>query len=135
MQKTLEIDPHFLPVQTTMAWAYWGKGMYDKAIELLSNWSWRKTFLAMSYAMAGRREEALRLVDEMVSGAGGQLRPSEIGLVYLYLGDREHAERWFERAIEERDYMMAFHLNPPWAASTRHDPLVARFLGLMGLKA
>lgn len=57
-------------------------------------------------ARAGRREDAMRVMDTLVArrdrGAGGAF---EIGLVYAGLGDFEESIDWLDRAIDDRSFL------------------------------
>ena len=91
----------------------------------------------MSYARAGRKDLALRIVAEI------KKQPSpwaDWGLaeVYAVLGDREEALRWLEQAFQDRFSLM------PWLRLTdaglqrpfkpfRHDPRYQELLRRMKL--
>ena len=129
---TLEIDPNYFPVQSLIGLAYVGKGMYDQAIERLRQFSWRKSMLGLAYALAGRHDEARAILAEITDASRGiRTPPSEIAQIYLYLGEREQAAHWLDRAYEERDYMLAAN-KPQWAPA-RTDPLVVNYLRRIGL--
>lgn len=92
-------------------------------------------FVCQGNAWAHRHEETRRLLKEVLApGSPHHYRPSEIGLIYLALGERSEAERWFGRARQQRDYMIALQMCPDWTPY-RRDPLVADYLREMGLPA
>jgi tetratricopeptide (TPR) repeat protein len=136
-QRTLEVDPNYLPARTVMAMAYWGKGMFDEAVRNAEAWIYRRGELAMLYALAGREQDAREEFERMAQGyeraaSGVRERPSEIALLALLLGKKEEAADWLERAYQERDYMLLYHVRPRWSP-WRADPLIHSHLIRMGL--
>jgi len=85
--------------------------------------------LAYGYAMAGRREEALRLVQEITTTRtrGGTV-PYRIAAVHLALGDRDRAIEWLRRDYAERGNWMNQLKVDPVMDPLRSDP---RFRALM----
>ena len=54
--------------------------------------------------------------------------PYDVALVYLGLGDRDHALDWLQRAYQERSSLLVFAAREPRLAPLRSEP---RFAGLM----
>jgi tetratricopeptide (TPR) repeat protein len=63
--------------------------------------------LALAYAEAGQKDEAMKLLTELLD-AGRHPRPRAAGiaLVYEALGDRQSAVRWLERAVDGHDVLL-----------------------------
>ena len=57
------------------------------------------TTLARAYAYAGRREDALRILEEV---QGSAIDPLRVAYVYAALGDADVAFDWLEKAYERR---------------------------------
>ena len=79
--------------------------------------------LAGVYGLAGRKGEALKLIDELKARARLHYVPSSHFVdAYIGLGEKDRALAWMERAYEERDpelvYMKAY---PGWDA-LRSEP-------------
>jgi tetratricopeptide (TPR) repeat protein len=111
-RKALELDSNYALAHAYLGDAYLGKGMYKEAITEYENYarlSNRTLGLALAYAAAGRRAEAVQILDR----ARGQLKPGEIPLwsvacLNIGLGENQRALDWLERAFEERDPNMVF---------------------------
>jgi tetratricopeptide (TPR) repeat protein len=57
-----------------------------------------------AYGLAGRREEALTILDELFEIRERKYAAAfNIARVYAGLGDRDNAFEWLEKAIEERN--------------------------------
>lgn len=130
LRLTLEFEPNSMPALAIMFYPYVGKKMYEEAIECLEKWKWRKTQLSAVLALAGRREQALALLDEVFADAAPPCW-SEVASTYLFLGDRERLAESLDKAFEAREYMIA--LMADWSPEIR-DPLVLRHLRRMGLE-
>jgi TolB-like protein/serine/threonine protein kinase/Tfp pilus assembly protein PilF len=75
-----------------------------KSIELLGRTPYMLTRLASAYAAAGRREPALKLLEEIKGMAATRyVSPNMLATVYLHLKDYDHALTELERALEIRD--------------------------------
>jgi len=90
--------------------------------------------LAMAYARAGRRPEALRLVSELKRRrqtayvpAGALINP------YLGLGDYDEAFAGFERAYQEKSNILQFLKVHPFFDPVRDDPRFKDLLRRVGL--
>jgi hypothetical protein len=60
--------------------------------------------LAGLYVRAGRRADALRLLDEVRATAKhSYISPGTMAQLYIGLGDLDEAFRWLDRAYEEHD--------------------------------
>ena len=58
--------------------------------------------LAMTYARLGKKEEAQKILGELVKIANTSYFPGDqIASVYMALGDNDEAIRWLSRAVDE----------------------------------
>jgi TolB-like protein/Flp pilus assembly protein TadD len=85
--------------------------------------------LVRAYAHAGRRREALRLVDELKRRQQtSYVAAAPFVNAYLGLGDNEQALAWLERAYEEQSNMLQLIKVHPYFDPLRSDP---RFVDLV----
>ena len=87
-------------------------------------------WLAYAYALAGRRQDALRLTDTLNriwQDHSQYLSPFHMSLVYLGLGDRESALKWLRTAYDQHDEWMVYLNIYPEFDTLRADQ---RFLNL-----
>ena len=85
--------------------------------------------LVHAYAGAGRRTEALRVLDELHRRRqAGYVPPAAFLNAYLGLGDTEEAFTWLGRAAEERSNITQFLKVHPFFDPLRGDPRFAAFL-------
>jgi len=103
--KSLELMPNFPSSLHILGCAYAAKGIFDKAIdvhqragEISIDWKWG---LGYTYALAGRKEEALAVAAELE-------KQSKIwhawGLAEIYtaLGEKDKAIYWIEEAFKQK---------------------------------
>jgi TolB-like protein/Flp pilus assembly protein TadD len=110
LRKTLELDGSFYYARFTLGNALEHKGSfaeaiaeYQRAIELSDDIA-PLGFLGHLYAKMGRRDEAKKILDRLLETR--KQRYTEVyftGLVYLGLGDRAEALRYFEQSYQDRD--------------------------------
>jgi TolB-like protein len=105
-ERALQLDPTFAHYgEPSLAALYREMGRFDDAIALYlkaRQFTGRPGFgLAITYARMKRREEALRTLEEAISGWG--YRPGDaIAHVHVTLGAHDDAIRELERACEQR---------------------------------
>jgi TolB-like protein/DNA-binding winged helix-turn-helix (wHTH) protein/tetratricopeptide (TPR) repeat protein len=106
----------------------------EKTMALMDRSPGAIELLATAYSRAGRRPEALRLIDELKQRrrtsyvpAGAFINP------YLGLRDYEQAFAWFERAYQEQSNILQFLKVHPWFDPVRGDPRFADLLHRVGL--
>jgi TolB-like protein/Flp pilus assembly protein TadD len=133
-QKALELNPTFPLALHALGMAYAGKGLYEQALAaheqagaLVPGFRWG---VAYTYALMGRREDALRIATEL---APTRVNTMNLARIYAVLGDRDEAFRWLEAAYDQR------HGNLPWIrnysvlAPLRDDPRFAELVRRMNL--
>jgi tetratricopeptide (TPR) repeat protein len=120
-----------------MGRAYESKGMLPQAIDALEKWYGIPTtlqgrgfgMLASIYARAGRREEALRLLNSTIARSRqAYVSPCSVAIIYIGLADFERAFEWLEKAYEERDQSLVSLKADPAYDPLRGNP---RFVSLM----
>jgi serine/threonine protein kinase/cytochrome c-type biogenesis protein CcmH/NrfG len=105
-QRTLQLDPNYFYLDSTLAAAYREKGNFAEAISLYSKAEETthlpSSGLAITYVRMGRETEARNIVAQLL-----QVREKRyvsapvIAAIYTALGDKEEAFRWLERALTE----------------------------------
>jgi tetratricopeptide (TPR) repeat protein len=82
---------------------------------------WRLGGLGHAYALAGRRDEAYRVVEEAKSlSARRYVAPIHIAIIYAGLGDEESFE-WLEKGFEDRSWLMTWLEVDPLFDPIRND--------------
>jgi len=90
--------------------------------------------LVRAYAHAGRRTEALRLLDELKRRQQTSYVPSAALVnAYLGLGDNEQAFSWLERAYKEHSMILQYIRVHPFFDPLRGDPRFADLVRRVGL--
>jgi serine/threonine-protein kinase len=122
LQKVVEIDPNFMRAHHMLAVNYSAMGRYEEALreihrafELVGGENREdgtkrvNDTLAIIYAHAGRRTEALKILKEMdkQEKEGKYTYIFTRSAVYSELDDREQAFKWLEKAYAERSPAMA----------------------------
>jgi len=90
--------------------------------------------LVRAYAQAGRREEALRTLDELKRRQRKRYVPTAAFVnAYLGLGDNEQALVWLERAYQEQSNFLGLVKVSPYFDPLRSDPRFADLVRRVGL--
>jgi TolB-like protein/DNA-binding winged helix-turn-helix (wHTH) protein len=134
-QKIIELDPNFPPAHTRLGMVYLEKGMYEEAITehkkaiALDDSPRRTAWLGHAYAVAGRKAEAQKILDDLKELAKQRpVSPYEFALIYMGLGDKDQAFVSLEKNCEERpDILWDIQVGPRFD-SLRSDP---RFTDLL----
>jgi serine/threonine protein kinase/Flp pilus assembly protein TadD len=148
LQNALERDPKYADTHWSFGLAYEQKKMYDEAVAAFQRAiSLSKTAefpegkpemiaaLGHAYAVAGRRDDALRILEQLNELVGRQsyVSPYSIALIHAALGDKEQAFEWLERAYRERDESFIHLKVDPRLDHLRDDPRFAEMLRLIKL--
>ena len=134
--KTLEMDQNFAVGHYELGQALEQKQMHDeaivqfqRAIDLSGHSGAFDSYLGYAYAMSGRKEEALKIVDDLE--ARHDQNPSaaaDIALIYVGLGDRDRAIISLNKAYEAR-FKASILLRPafdPLRSDARFQDLLRR---------
>jgi TolB-like protein/DNA-binding winged helix-turn-helix (wHTH) protein/Flp pilus assembly protein TadD len=131
-RKTLELGPNFAIGHYVLGQALEQKRMYDeaiaefqKAIELSGHSGAFDSNLAYAYAVSGRKEEAMKIVNDLEAQHNPAV-DANIALIYEGLGDQDQAMTWLNKAYDSR-------FNPSILLRPAFDPLRsdARFSDLL----
>jgi len=141
-RRALELSPNHPNARPLLALVYEAKGMYAQAIEELEAAQpfWAGTSrvrgpLGRVYGIAGRRAEALRVLQELVREREGPkyIAADDIAAVYIGLRDTDRAFAWLQRACEERATALVNLNVEPAFDGLRRDRRFADLLRCVGL--
>ncbi len=125
--ESIPINPTFFLLRMWLGLACLQEERFDEAIEALGEAvtlsegkiSWVVGSLGHAFAVAGKRAEATRLLEELLERAVREvIDGTALLLIYLGLGDREEALRWTEKAGESKGLISVWLNGDP-----RFDPL------------
>ncbi len=107
----------------------------EKAISLSKGSPAATGILIRAYAHAGRRNDALRLLEELKKRkAAGYLPAAAFVNAYLGLGENEQAFVWLEQAYKEKSNILQFLLTHPYFDPIRSDPRFADLVHRVDLR-
>ncbi len=134
-KKMIEMDPNHVAAHTQLAVNYQEKGMYEEAIAELKKVNAARFQLAYAYAVAGKRAEAQKILDELKDdqSKGRYVSPFSFAVIYMGLGDKDQAFEWLNKTFEENPYRIAFIKVNPRFDSLRSDPRFDALLRRMKL--
>jgi tetratricopeptide (TPR) repeat protein len=136
-RKAIEMDPSFYHAYWGQGWAYNQKGEYDEAIRLLQKamalpgGSGPEIMAALGHSLvqSGRRDEAERVLDELLKlAAQSYISPFYLSLVYAGLGEKDRTLECLEKAFEDRFEWLAHIRVDPVFDCLHSDP---RFIALL----
>ena len=147
-RKNLEKKPDNAHAHILLGEAYVAKGMPAEGVAEMQKgmaldatlaktperWD-RYPLLAYAYAAAGRRDEALKILDEQQRLAKQRyVSPYNFAIIYTGLGDKDRAFEWLTKCVEQRT-LIIFHLKSrPLFDPLRSDPRYADLLRRMNLE-
>ena len=137
-QRTMEIDPNYVYFEPNLALVYREQGKLREALEIylrVAQSTGQPTAgLAITYARLGKKEEAQKILDELLSVAKTNYFPGDqIASVYVALNEKEEAFRWLNRAIDEHSgpiHRIGFDRD---FRSLQSDPRFAEILRRIGV--
>ena len=115
--------------------AYVQKAMFHDAISVFSGLRQGDTpplaitHLAITYAAAGDKIQARSLLRQAITTRQGYVPPYWIAVAYLYLGERDNAFRWLQKAYRQNDPMLGNMKVDPMLDRIRSDQ---RYIDLLG---
>jgi tetratricopeptide (TPR) repeat protein len=138
---TLELDKKFTPAHRLLSLAYTCMGLFDEAIEANRHWgectgNKIKTDVAFAEicALAGRKEEAEKILNEIEAGktlSGNDYRG--VALIYLALDEKETAFKWLEKSYaHHEESLCSINVDVKWNR-VRSDPRFTELLKKVGL--
>ena len=140
-RKAVELDPTFMATHVWFGRPYLEKGMFVEAIselEIAVKLSGESTLaLAMlghGLASAGRREEAMQILEKLRDRSKSQYVPSYwIAVIYNGLRDRGQVIAWMRKAFDERSSWLVWANVEPRFAWLKDDPDFTSLMNAMQL--
>jgi tetratricopeptide (TPR) repeat protein len=96
--------------------------------------------LAHAYAISGRKDEAQKMLDDLMrkSSENNYVSPYSVAVIYAGLGNKDKSFEWLERAYSDRSYYLPVYLTTDARLDGFHsDPRfkdLVRRIGLPELK-
>jgi tetratricopeptide (TPR) repeat protein len=133
------MDRFFAPAHYVMGETFVQKHMYGEAIaelqkatELSEGSTAFNANLAYAYAVSGRRDEAVKVLNDLKNQSQhGFSNAPEIALVYVGLDQKDQAMAWLEKAFHER--FSPWVLMRPAFDPLRSDPRFQDLVHRIGL--
>lgn len=140
-EKCLEMDPNSGFAHWSLGNVYLHKRMYDeaitqyqKAIPLSGTSPDEPSTLAYAYAKSGKRKQALETIGELIKDSKRRyVSWTLMAAIYAALGDHDEAFKSLQKAIEQRDGVLAFINIDPIFEDVRSDNRYAEVLKRVGL--
>jgi FimV-like protein len=92
-----------------------------------------KLDLAYAYSEAGQRDDAVRVLEEVLASKEGYYSPCSVAAVMLSLGREKEGLDWMERALVERDSGLLYFRSVPAYSKFLSVPWWADIERRMGL--
>ena len=141
LNRAVELAPGNSMAYGRLGDVYTEMGKYEEAIaafekaQALSNNPMFKARLARAYVRAGRRRDALRLLEELkITTRTGRFPGVDLAAVYTALGDKDEAFRLLVKAVKESDQVISFIKFDPPFDSLHSDPRWKQLLSLINLQ-
>ncbi len=135
-RKAIGMDSNFAVAHYELGQAFVQKQMYNeaiselqKAMELSGGSVSCTSNLAYAYGVSGRKNEALKILNELKNRS--ENNASEIALIYVGLAEKDQAMTWLENAYRER-FNPSVLLRPAFDP-VRSDPRFQDLLHRLGL--
>jgi len=138
-RKNLDLSPNEPAVHYFLAWPYEQKGMfeaaialYKKAVALSEGAPVYLAALGHAYALAGKRNEALKILSQLQDPSSTLLPSSfHLALVHIGLGNDDRAFQLLGDAIQERAFHLIYLNADPKFDRLRSDPRFDDLLKMM----
>jgi tetratricopeptide (TPR) repeat protein len=117
LERTIEMEPDFVYAHMFLGFAYLDSGMFDEAMsefgkERALSGGWNpsvEAYIGGAYAVMGRRDEALEILDELLRRSEETyVPPLVLAILHLSLGDEERGLDCLEQAYEVRDHWLCW---------------------------
>jgi tetratricopeptide (TPR) repeat protein len=139
-KEAVALYPNFAEPHSGLGRAFRQKGMYQEAIAELEKAVGMErrdgllSELGHTYALAGRKDEAIKLAKELEERAKQRyVSPVAIARIYSGLGERERVFEWLRKGYEDRsDHLLTLGVDPSFDG-IRSDPRFADLLRRVGL--
>jgi serine/threonine protein kinase/Tfp pilus assembly protein PilF len=142
-EKTLFMDPNFVPAYVGLAKIYLLQSKYEEALQKLDKaWELSKgsspelvSLRGMINAKSGNRIEAEKALEELFDlSRQRHVSPHHFASLYMALGQKDQAFEWLDKTFSERsNELTALKIEPLWD-DLRPDPRFSELLKKIGLE-
>lgn len=141
LKSVSEMDPEFLSAHIKRGWVLQQTGREKEAVEVfdrvcikLENDQTARAMYSDALALAGEKEKALKILNEIIDPAQQRYYSSyHIACIYIALGEYESAWTWLVKAYEQHSGWLAWLALDPKMDPLRGDPRFAEMVKRMGL--
>lgn len=142
LQKVIDMEPNFVAARSVKGTVLVQKGLFEEAIaeyEKVMEFSKGvivvetavKAIMGHAYARWGKRGEALKLLEEVISA--GSVSPYAVAGIYAALGESDSAFQWLDKAFEQRDVQLVSLKGDPTLDGVRADQRFSELVQRVGL--
>jgi len=128
-KELVDLYPDFAPLRFWISQVHAWASEYEAAIDEarrafeIDKTPLNKLNLAWVYAVAGKREEARKTLDDVLSHPGTEyVSPVAVGQVELAMGSPDEGYGWLEKGLEQRDPNLLYFAAIPWFKKYQSDP-------------
>jgi eukaryotic-like serine/threonine-protein kinase len=139
-RRAIALEPNNAPVHSWLALPYALRGQFPEAVKeaetghRLDDSPIFTSILAYSYAKAGRRQEAEKVLAELRQVLKKRYSCTyEVGVAYVAMGQNDEAFRWFQKALADRSDCMPLVKVDPRLDSIRSDPRYQELVRRVGV--
>ena len=120
---TIELNPHFSPGYWILGLVQEQRGEFDesaaafqRALQLSPGSPLMRAALGRTFALSGKRAEALRILAELNELAGKRyVSPFELASIHFALADDDEGFRWLAKAFQDRCFeLICLRVDPRW---------------------
>jgi serine/threonine-protein kinase len=140
IERIHQIDPNFAGGQWILVRLRARQGRIEEAVEIAERlvrnagrWGMTLGALGTAYAAAGRREEALQVLNELAMEHNRESRAFYSFLITSAMGDLDAAFHWATESLERRDSLMVSFIWSTSFALLRQDPRFYDILKMLKL--
>ncbi|HME38372.1 MAG TPA: winged helix-turn-helix domain-containing protein [Steroidobacteraceae bacterium] len=135
-RNTVELDAHFAAAHLLLGESYVQMGLHEQGLAeletaagLSGNSPLYLAQVAVAHAAAGRKTEALGILDQLRTIATAQyVSPYGLAQTYAALNDKEQTFKWLQIAFDDRAVWMSYLAVDPVFDGLRGDPHFQDFL-------
>jgi tetratricopeptide (TPR) repeat protein len=119
-RKAIDLEPNAYYAHQMVGWSCMWKNAFDdgirefqEAVRLSGDEPYHIACLGAAYGLAGKRSEALRLLERLKELAKKKYIPSHaFVIVYVGLNDQERALEYLQKGYDDRDIYMSIKVDP-----------------------
>jgi serine/threonine protein kinase len=138
--ETLSIVPNFVQGYAVLAQSYAAKSMFTEALDanahhldLSHEWPYARAIDGYLRARLGDRKSAAKRINELAAmSKAGYVPALTFAVVYVGLGDKDHAFEWLNKAYEERFTRLAYIRQEAFWDPLRSDRRYAELIRKIG---